>query len=109
MPLGHECPVLPARTHIKGRDLRQNRPVGTNLAQLGAFDAPEVAAQEWVTFNNRYPELLAGKERLILQAERAGKTFYRLRAANFTDLSDARRFCAAFKARNVDCVPVLVR
>lgn len=83
--------------------------VGTNLAQLGAFDAPEVAAQEWVTFNQRYPELLAGKERLILRAERAGKTFYRLRAANFTDLSDARRFCAAIQAEGPDCVPVVVR
>jgi hypothetical protein len=35
--------------------------------------------------------------------------FYRLRAHGFADLSDARRFCAAFVAQNVDCIPVLNR
>jgi hypothetical protein len=35
--------------------------------------------------------------------------FYRLRAHGFTDLSDARRFCAAFVAGGVDCIPVVTR
>jgi hypothetical protein len=46
---------------------------------------------------------------VIQQAERGGTTFFRLRAMNFTDISDARRFCAALSAEGNDCVPVVVR
>jgi hypothetical protein len=56
-----------------------------------------------------FPGYLDDKSRVIQQAESGGKTFYRLRALGFENIDDARRFCAAFKSRNVDCVPVLVR
>ena len=84
-------------------------PVGTSLAQLGAFDSPAIAAQEWRRLNGRFTDFMAGKTRLIQEAERGGRTFYRLRASGFTDLADARRFCAALMAENADCVPVAVR
>lgn len=83
--------------------------IGTNLVQLGAFDSAEIAATEWVRFNEKFPDFMAGKERIIQQAERGGRTFFRLRAMNFADLSDARRFCAALTAEGSDCVPVVVR
>jgi hypothetical protein len=84
-------------------------PVGTSLAQLGAFDSPAIAAQEWRRLNGRFTDFMAGKTRLIQEAERGGRTFYRLRASGFADLADARRFCAALMAENADCVPVAVR
>jgi len=84
-------------------------PEGTSLAQLGAFDSPAVAAQEWRRLNGRFTDFMAGKTRLIQQAERGGRTFYRLRAQGFTDLADARRFCAALMAEHADCVPVASR
>ncbi len=84
-------------------------PAGTSLAQLGAFDSPEIAAQEWRRLNGRFTDFMAGKDRLIQQAERGGRTFYRLRARGFEDLADARRFCAALMAGNADCVPVVER
>lgn len=84
-------------------------PVGTNLVQLGAYDTVEIAAREWVRFNDRFPDFMADKDRVIQQAERGGRTFFRLRAMNFADLSDARRFCAALTAEGTDCVPVVVR
>ncbi|WP_420859274.1 SPOR domain-containing protein [Marivivens marinus] len=84
-------------------------PVGTSLAQLGAYDSPEIAAEEWRRFNGRFTDYLAGKERLIQEASRGGRTFYRLRAMGFEDVADARRFCAALVAENTDCVPVVVR
>lgn len=84
-------------------------PVGTNLVQLGAYESPEVAAQEWVRFNRLFSDFMAGKDRVIQEAERGGKTFFRLRAMGFTDIADARRFCAALMAEGTECVPVVVR
>jgi hypothetical protein len=84
-------------------------PSGTRLAQLGAFESPEVARSEWQKMQNRFGDILEGKSRVVQKAESGGRTFYRLRAMGFVDLSDARRFCSAVKAEGVDCIPVQVR
>ncbi|TDK51958.1 SPOR domain-containing protein [Antarcticimicrobium luteum] len=84
-------------------------PDGARLAQLGAFDTPELARAEWDRLANRFGEYLDGKQRVIQQASSGGRTFYRLRAIGFEDLSDARRFCSALVAENADCIPVTAR
>jgi len=84
-------------------------PVGARLAQLGAYDTPEIARQEWDRLDSRFGEYLDGKKRVIQKASSGGRTFYRLRAMGFTDLSDARRFCSALVAENADCIPVTAR
>ncbi|MHA6323885.1 SPOR domain-containing protein [Roseivivax sp. CAU 1753] len=84
-------------------------PAGTRLVQLGAYDSPETARAEWTRFETRFEDYLTGKDRVIEQAASGGKTFYRLRAHGFADLSDARRFCAALVAGNADCIPVVTR
>ena len=82
---------------------------GTRLAQLGAFDSPEVARAEWDRLYARFGDYLDGKKRVIQKASSGGRTFYRLRAMGFDDLSDARRFCSALVAENADCIPVTTR
>lgn len=84
-------------------------PAGTRLAQLGAYDSPETARKEWDRFSGRFGEFMEGKDRVIERATSGGRVFYRLRAAGFEDLADARRFCAAFVAENSDCIPVTTR
>lgn len=84
-------------------------PDGSRLVQLGAFSSAEIARSEWDRMSKLFSGYLQDKTRVIQRAESGGKIFYRLRAMGFEDIDDARRFCAAFKARNVDCVPVLVR
>ena len=84
-------------------------PEGTRLAQLGAYDSVEVARSEWERLTGRFDEYLDGKKRVIQKASSGGRTFYRLRAMGFDDLSDARRFCSALVAENADCIPVTVR
>lgn len=84
-------------------------PLGTNLVQLGAYETPEIAAQEWDKLGLRFAEFMTGKNRVIQQASSGGRTFYRLRAMGFSDLSDARRFCAALAAEAAACIPVVVR
>lgn len=82
---------------------------GTRLVQLGAFDSADVARAEWDKVALRFPDMLDGKDRVIEMAQSGGKTFYRLRAMGFADLSDARRFCAALMAGQAACIPVVTR
>jgi hypothetical protein len=84
-------------------------PAGTQLAQLGAFASEEIALSEWTRLSKDFDIYLAGKSRVIQKAETGGRTFYRLRAMGFTDLSDTRRFCAALVADKADCIPVLTK
>ncbi len=84
-------------------------PAGTRLAQLGAYESAEVARTEWTRISARFSDYLTGKQRVIQRAESGGRTFYRLRAMGFDDLSDARRFCAALVAGSADCIPVTTR
>ena len=84
-------------------------PKGTRLVQLGAFDSVEVARSEWTRLQGRFGDYLEGKDRVIEKASSGGKIFYRLRAHGFDDMSDARRFCAAFVAGKADCIPVVTR
>jgi len=84
-------------------------PTGTRLAQLGAFESAEVARQEWDRLSDRFGEYLEDKNRVIQKAQSGGRTFYRLRALGFADLSDARRFCSALVAEKAECIPVVTR
>ncbi|MBO9464830.1 SPOR domain-containing protein [Tropicibacter sp. R15_0] len=84
-------------------------PAGTRLVQVGIFNNPESARKEWGRLDTRFGDFLAGKDRVIEKANRGGREFYRLRVHGFADLSDARRFCAAFMAQNVDCIPVVTK
>ena len=82
---------------------------GTRLAQLGAYDSPEVARDEWQKLSGRFSDYLEGKSRVVQKAASGGRTFYRLRAMGFEDLADARRFCSALVAEGADCIPVVTR
>jgi hypothetical protein len=82
---------------------------GTRLAQLGAFDSPEVAREQWDVLQGRFNAFLGDKQRIVQKAKSGGRVFYRLRAMGFQDIADARRFCAALVAENADCIPVVTR
>lgn len=84
-------------------------PAGTRLVQLGAFASPEIARAEWDKLQAKFGDYLGDKQRVVQKAESGGRTFYRLRAQGFADLSDARRLCSALKAENADCIPVVTR
>ena len=84
-------------------------PVGTRLAQLGAFASADIAREEWEKLSAKFGDYLAGKRRVIQKATSGGRTFSRLRAAGFEDLSDARRFCSALVAERAECIPVVTR
>ena len=82
---------------------------GTRLVQLGAFDDEDGARAEWDRLAGSYPEFFVGRGRIVQSAVSGGREFYRLRAAGFDDLMDARRFCTALLADGAACIPVTVR
>lgn len=86
-------------------------PPGSRLVQLGAFDSVDLAREEWGRMAVKFDDVMQGKQRVIQEATSGGQTFYRLRAAGFTDLADARRFCATLAADKSKplCVPVALR
>ncbi|MFY0680479.1 MAG: SPOR domain-containing protein [Thalassovita sp.] len=84
-------------------------PAGTRLAQLGAFESAEIARKEWDRLASRFDDFLTDKKRVIQKAESGGRTFYRLRAHGFSDISDARRFCSALVAERAECIPVTIK
>ncbi|MBZ8119253.1 SPOR domain-containing protein [Roseovarius sp. LXJ103] len=94
-----------ARQDVAAADI----PVGTRLAQLGAFKSEAIALEEWARLEARFEDVLSGKGRVIQRAESGGRTFYRLRAIGFEDLADARRFCSALVAERAECIPVVTR
>lgn len=89
---------------VKSEDL----PSGTSLAQLGAFQSPEIAREEWERLAQRLGDYLDPKTRVIERAERGGTVFYRLRVAGFDDVNDARRFCSALRTEGSECIPVVL-
>ncbi len=130
LPMGNETAVASSlRPKARPADLRNIRevaakspaaqdvndvdpetiPVGTRLAQLGAFSSEEIAREEWDRLGKQFGEYLAGKDRVIQRATSGGRTFYRLRAMGFDDLADARRFCSALVSEKAECIPVVTR
>ena len=80
---------------------------GTRLVQLGAYGSADVARAEWANAMANFGDYMAGKDRIIQEAETGGRTFWRLRAMGFDGLSDARRFCAVLVADGANCIPVV--
>lgn len=84
-------------------------PSGTRVVQLGAYESAEIAQTEWARLATRFDDYMGDKRRIIQEASSGGRTFFRLRAHGFEDLSDARRFCSALVAEGADCIPVVTR
>ena len=100
--------ATPATAAVKEADV-QSIPSGTRLVQLGAYDSEKSARSEWDRISGNFQDYFVGKERVIQKAQSGGRTFYRLRALGFADLSEARRFCSVLVAGKADCIPVVAR
>lgn len=108
VPLGEPAPAPVAGLEAIDLDPASVE-TGARLVQLGAFPSPEEARAEWDRVAADYSDYMNDKRRVVQQAETGGTTFYRLRAAGFDDLNDARRFCAVLLAGDAGCIPVVQR
>lgn len=82
---------------------------GDPVVQLGALDSPEAAEAEWTRLTARFGAVFEGKSPLIQETRSNGRTFYRLRAAGFSDDAATNRFCAALNAEGAGCIPATHR
>jgi len=111
-----EMVVLASLTPAAAADPAETTPVaattiarGTLLVQLGAFDNEADAMAEWTRLVAQFGDLIAGKSRVVQDAQSGGRNFVRLRAMGFADEGDARRFCSALLSENAACIPVAQR
>ena len=81
---------------------------GSALVQFGAYDSHAVAEQEWTRISAKLASFLGTQTRVIQKAESGGRTFYRLRAAGFSDIAEASRFCSAVSEK-AECYPVIAK
>ena len=81
---------------------------GSALVQFGAYDSQAVAEQEWTRISAKLASFLGSQTRVIQKAESGGRTFYRLRAAGFSDIAEARRFCSAVSEK-AECYSVIAK
>jgi SPOR domain len=80
---------------------------GDHVVQIAATSTEGAALAEWNKLSKAYPELLAGGQKFIQQADSNGKTVYRVRVGSFGSKADASQFCAAFKAKGGNCYPAV--
>ena len=81
---------------------------GSALVQFGAYDSQSVAEQEWTRISAKLASFLGTQTRVIQEVESGGRKFYRLRAAGFNDIGEARRFCSAVSEK-AECYPVIAK
>jgi hypothetical protein len=61
------------------------------------------AVAAWTKLQHRLPDLLRGHPPQVFAADSNGRTVWRLRAAGFATIADARAFCTRMHAAKVDC------
>ncbi len=107
--------AVPARSRARrpGRDAtlsmpRTWRPArgSSSLARTGPRPRPSLPGMRW---RRGSTATSTESRRVVQQADSGGRTFWRLRAAGFADLADARRFCSALVARQAECIPAVAR
>jgi hypothetical protein len=73
---------------------------------LATADTAQGAVAAWTELQRRLPDLLRGHSPQVWSTEIDGRTVWRLRAAGFATVSDARAFCVQMHAAKADCTVV---
>lgn len=73
------------------------------VVQLGAFDSNAIASNEWNRLAGKFSSF-GGKQQVIQEHVKNGRTFWRLRVGGFGSLGEARDFCNALKSGGTDCL-----
>lgn len=75
---------------------------GNYKIQLGAFKSEQEARQTWSKVTAKHGDVVKGSP-IIVKADLANGTFYRLRAAGFSTADAAKKACTTLSARSQAC------
>ena len=76
---------------------------GPVRVQLAALDSQDAALREWERLAHRMPTLFDGRHPIFAEAHVNGHTFWRVRTAGFTSVTEATQFCNDVHARGAAC------
>jgi len=80
---------------------------GLYRVQLGAFRAPEIAAQAWNDIMRAHPALVTAMPHVVEKADLGERgIYYRLQAGNFETADSAKSRCADFTTHQINCIAV---
>jgi SPOR domain len=105
-------PVAPPRALANDGTSRQGAKVraapsasadDTPIVNLATADTAQGAVAAWTELQHRLPDLLRGHPPQVWAAQVDGRTVWRLRAAGFATVSDARAFCDRMHVAKAVC------
>lgn len=99
-PAAPPAAQAPARPAPAQSQPQAQRPTGPTI-QVGAYPSQAAAASEWTRLSQAYP-YLSGLQQRVEQHQRAGQTFYRLRASG----AEASAVCRRLRAARQPCMDV---
>lgn len=78
---------------------------GAVKAQLGAYRSENEALAAWGKMIKKYPDLLSGRQRLIVKADLGERgTYWRLRVPGFANAIEGKSFCDKLSAKGQACM-----
>lgn len=75
------------------------------FVQLAAFRDAAGARKAWERMVAKHPDLFAGRNLVLVEADVGGTTYYRVRTGPFESRAAAAEFCATLKRQGQDCIP----
>jgi len=88
---------------VSGGPVSGGQVSGGPMVQLSSMPSSDGAAAAWQALQQRLPDLLADRQPVIIRAENAAGTHWRVRTAGFPGQQAANGFCSAVKAHGLDC------
>ena len=102
-----EAPLPPQKPAVHTTNAPAQDHTPPYVVQLASAPSAEGAASEWQRLRKAHPDLLARQDLTVQEADLAGRgAVFRVRTGSFETLLAARRFCAAFRRQNQECLVV---
>jgi hypothetical protein len=98
------APAKPAQAKPAAAEDVRPAPAGHSpMVQLAALPSEDAARAEWAQLAKKMPDLLTGRQPNYSRVDRDGRSYWRVRTAGFTDVTQARTFCDHIRAKGAGC------
>jgi hypothetical protein len=108
--LGSAPPAAPPSIILASTQVTGDPPVATRhraVVQLAALDSEAAAYEMWDRLSKRMPDLLNERQPAFSSTERGGHIFWRVRTAEFANVTEARTFCERVRTQGSACIALM--